>query len=110
MRSGHVYSKGPEVEWHDLEPRLLEALAACARVMGRFNLPLVVTSLNDSKHRQGSYHYRGAAADLRSHLVPHGDEEIVLEALKAAAQPMGGRVILEARDTPNEHYHLEILA
>jgi len=46
------------------------------------------------------------ALDLRSHHLPAGSEEVVVNELRAALG-LEYTVILEGRDTLNEHIHLQ---
>lgn len=107
MRVGTVTAKDLSVRMTDAAPELLEAIAICARVLGRHRLPAVITSLNDARHRKGSLHYIGRAADLRSKHVPRQILEAVYQELRQATG-RGVRVLLESRDSVNEHFHIEI--
>lgn len=57
-----------------LHPRLVEALFI-ADDLHRLatGKELVITSLRDGKHKTGSKHYSGEAADLRIHYLPRPD-------------------------------------
>lgn len=48
-----------------IRPELLLGLVVADRVYEGIGIEMVVTSLNDSTHKQASLHYAGAAADLR---------------------------------------------
>jgi len=68
---------------------------------------LVITSVNDGKHKPGSLHYSGNAVDIRSKTWPR---DKVLECVQTFKQsPDGSRydLIFESVGTPNEHLHLE---
>lgn len=106
--AGLVYAKDGSVRLFAVEPELLEGIAAAARVMGRHDLPLVVTSINDAHHRLNSLHYLGRAFDCRSHDLPHFDRRKVLAELKEALNDVRWDVILEGEGTENEHFHCEI--
>lgn len=106
MKPGTVTAKDSSVLLYDAVPELLEGLAGAARVFGRAGLPVIVTSLNDGRHRNGSFHYSGRAADLRSKHVARDQKGPMLEALRAE---LGERfdVLLEDVGGANEHFHLE---
>jgi len=53
-----------------IKPELLDGLLSLAVLFHQYELPLVVTALTDGVHKEGSLHYRGYAADLRSRDVP----------------------------------------
>ena len=65
-----------------------------------------VTSLLDGRHRRGSLHYVGMAADFRSRDLPEAHKEEIVSEL---ASDLGADydVILESRGRPNEHIHVE---
>lgn len=68
---------------------------------------LVVTSVNDGRHKPGSLHYSGNAVDIRSKTWPR---ERVAECVRLfRASPDGPRydLLFESPGTPNEHLHLE---
>ena len=68
--------------------------------------PLVVTSLADGKHKNTSLHYKGLAADIRSHDLNTAQKTHFSGAMKLA---LGSefQLILEDEGKANEHYHLE---
>lgn len=107
MKVGAVTVKDASVKMINAAPELLEQIAVCARVLGRHRLPTVITSLNDARHRKGSYHYVGRAADLRSQHVPRQNLDTVYQELRQATG-RAARVLLEGRGGPNEHFHLEL--
>lgn len=51
-------------------PQLLNALLQASQVYQVHSAALVITSLSDGTHKQGSLHYRGYAADLRTRDIP----------------------------------------
>lgn len=97
------------VKVKEVDPRILSAMAVAAHVWFEMAgiVNFVVTSVNDSAHRAGSYHYSGRAFDGRTHNLPNGREREVCDALQ---ERLGGefRVLLEAVGTPNEHVHCEL--
>ncbi len=71
----------------------------------------IVTSANDGKHGWGSLHYSGNALDFRTHHIPRDELDLLVKAVRRAVvddDPSNEfDVILEQRDKPNEHLHVE---
>lgn len=65
-----------------------------------------ITSMCDSIHGEHSFHYWCMAFDGRSKHLEDSEKDAVLEELKRRIGP-GWDIILEARNTTNEHFHLE---
>lgn len=107
MFPGHAYQKDNTVRFWQTPPEVLEALAKATAIYGSFNLPLVVTSMNDAKHRIGSLHYVGRAFDLRSKTVPRDKLDRLVQSLRRELGPRFD-VILEKRDMDGEHIHVEL--
>ncbi len=63
-----------------------------------------ITSLNDGKHKEGSFHYKFLAVDLRS--KDHLDPTMWYEKIKRTLAPQY-QVIFEDKGGPNEHIHIE---
>ncbi len=89
-------------------PQIWAAINLAAGVWTTHGAPeLVVTGLNDGRHRTTSLHYAGAAADLRTKSLP------TAEAKRAAVSELSQRlgrhfdVVLEDLDGRNEHAHVE---
>jgi hypothetical protein len=105
--SAMIYLKH-SVKLRLLQPQLVLALQVADAIWRRHDvLDCVITSANDSQHSAASLHYKGLAADLRSRNIPNvAVKEQILAELREA---LGGDfdVLLEALDTPNEHFHLE---
>lgn len=53
------------VNMYLMHPYMLGLLSICAEIYASYGLALVVTSINDSKHSEKSYHFDGFAFDLR---------------------------------------------
>jgi hypothetical protein len=94
------------VRFRKLIPEIYLILPVIDEVFLNHSLDAVITSGNDSTHMQGSLHYVDRALDLRSHHLPAGSEEVVVNELRAALG-LEYTVILEGRDTLNEHIHLQ---
>jgi len=93
------------VRFRKLIPEIYLILPVIDEVFLNHSLDAVITSGNDSTHMTGSMHYVDRALDLRSHHLPAGSEEVVVNELRAALG-LEYTVILEGRDTLNEHIHL----
>lgn len=103
----------PEVKVGGLQPELVLGLLVARDVYAGHGFPLVITAVRDGKHKEGSLHYTGFAADLRApsrYLA--GDTNInktVAAEVKAALGP-DYDVVVEGDDTPGAtaaHIHLE---
>jgi hypothetical protein len=73
---------------------------------------LVVTSVNDSKHKDGSLHYRGFAVDLRlpsrcGCVVAGGDADRGIHSELVASLGPSFDVLLEDPGGPAGHIHVE---
>ena len=68
--------------------------------------PVVVTSVLDGEHMDGSLHFRGRAMDLRAKHIAEHHRDIALAALR---KNLGTEfdVLLEGRGTDNVHFHVE---
>ena len=98
----------PGVSLRSLCPQIVLALLVAESLWRGLGTELVVTSVSDGLHRRGSLHYAGAAADLRTHNLPHAVKESTRDRLwQALGSSEAWDVILEAVGTPNEHIHLE---
>ena len=76
-------------------------------VFASFGVPLVVTSVNDGKHSDASWHYKGRAFDARTKYEElNGRETELRDALKEALRD-DFDVVMEAIGTDNEHLHTE---
>jgi hypothetical protein len=84
-----------------VRPEVLLGLHLADDVYRRRGFELVVTSLLDGKHSEGSLHYLGLAADLRTRDIPAVERHSMREALE---QALGEEwdVVLEA-----DHMHIE---
>lgn len=89
-----------------MQPELMLGLQILAPVVQRFLPEMVVTSICDGDHMEGSLHYKGLAADIRTYIAAQGDiREGTLKQLRdACAVALGPDwdVILE-----KDHLHVE---
>lgn len=107
-----------------VDPRLWKGILEFHRVrQGLTPLELTITSLEDGVHRgtsgydsqasppSNSRHYLGLAVDIRSKDLDTQDKDTLLLdatlALSGLGEPLGYYLILEAKGTDNEHFHLQ---
>jgi hypothetical protein len=98
-----------------VRPRSLVILAAAGNVhatMVADDVPgtppdLVVTSGNDSTHRDRSRHYDDRALDFRSKTFAHPSTKRIFMNRLRGRLGQHYDVILEDEDGPNEHFHVE---
>lgn len=106
MSGGRISFKSAAVRAAGMSPKVFHAIARAGDLYSSRGLNLVVTSLNDGEHRQGSRHYSGDAADLRTHNVPPALRPVLAAELAKALGP-GYLVLLEKPGEPSEHIHVE---
>jgi hypothetical protein len=96
----------PGVRLQLLQPQMLIALQVVEEEFSRFSTDTVVTSANDSTHKEGSYHYAGRAFDFRTKHAS-GIAGGIVGAIKQRLGPLGFDCIWEGQNTDNEHLHIE---
>ncbi len=93
-----------------LTPEIYKVLPYLDTIFHVYGVDCVITSANDSTHipssGKPSRHYSDYALDLRSHHLPVSAKDKLLTELRNTLGP-DYQVILESRNSPNEHYHLE---
>lgn len=100
--------KEPLVRAYQIAPQVFAALAKADGIWISLGAAeLVVTSLNDGSHSTGSLHYKGLAADLRTHNLPSPQARVEAWRRLKAALGSAYDVLHEHVGTPNEHVHLE---
>ncbi len=89
------------VKARGLQPEILLAIFEAREVYKTFHAELVITSLLDGKHMEGSLHYKGLAVDIRTSNLSGQTRPIAAARLKSA---LGAEydVILE-----KDHIHIE---
>jgi len=90
----------------DLAPQMvLAAVVVDSIYTANGNLECWITSANDSKHSERSWHYKGRALDFRTKTYA-GDR---VELLNEVKEDLGADfdVLLEGLGTDNEHLHVE---
>lgn len=66
----------------------------------------VITSANDSKHSDNSFHKKDGALDFRTHILSDSQKDYVLSEMKRRLNDSYD-ILLEGRGTSNEHFHIE---
>lgn len=94
------------VRFRALRPEIYSILPVLDAVFSFHGQDCVITSANDKLHKPGSLHYVDKAIDLRSHDLPSGSEQVIVNEIREAIG-QDYDVIFEDQDTPNEHIHLE---
>lgn len=97
------------VSLKDLQPQMLVAILLAEQILSEIcgpTVPLVVTSVNDGIHKDGSYHYKGRAFDIRTRHT--GMARTFEQALKKELGHLGFDVVLEDFGGENEHIHVEL--
>lgn len=84
-----------------LKPEALLAIAISDGIFTKYLVDCVLTSVTDSKHGRGSFHYLGFAFDLRSRDLTESQKHQVLADLKDALDDEFD-VVLEST-----HFHIE---
>lgn len=90
-----------------VKPELLFALMAIDSVFRERGVEMVVTSITDGKHMQGSLHYVGMAADIR--LPPLSLTQYILRQMRMSlgGNPDDNRVGEYDVVLENDHIHVE---
>lgn len=91
----------PGVRINGMRPELLLGVVIAQGVYALKNRTMTITSCIDGKHRTGSLHYAGCAVDLRTHDLPAGEAEEILNLLKSALGSDFDAVL------EKDHIHLE---
>jgi hypothetical protein len=95
------------VHLKDLQPQTVLAMLIVNGIYEKRGLECVITSVNDGKHIDASWHYKGRAFDVRTKQAAlDGKERELCDEIQAALGP-DFDVVLEAVGTPNEHIHVE---
>lgn len=97
----------PGTKLKDLAPQIVLAITVAEHIWWNAGqTTLVLTSVNDSKHKEGSFHYRGLAVDLRIKTMPQKLRAVAVRQLKEA---LGSQfdVLHEGIGADWEHVHIE---
>jgi len=95
------------VRFINLTPVLAYILSAVLEADKYFPEDMVITSVNDSKHSEGSAHYRDEAIDLRCNDRPYEVDMALCRFLELKLGPKF-LVLYESKGTPNEHIHVQL--
>ena len=93
-----------------LVPQMVLAAIVVEGVMRGYGVECVITSANDSTHGTGSLHHRDnlcRALDFRTHFAALNGLEDSLRATVKDALGCDFDVVLEDKDGPEEHLHIE---
>lgn len=91
------------VKLNTLRPEILPALQCAMYVYAFYGKKITVTSTNDSKHQEGSLHYKDLAFDLRVLNIPEASVRNKIVAKMKQFLGADYDVILE-----KDHIHCEI--
>lgn len=100
----------PGVKLTGLQPQTVLAICIADGVFSRRGVECVITSGNDGMHKEGSFHYRGLAADFRlKHIVNPEERRRVVAEIRANCGTLGTQydVLHEGAGTDREHCHVE---
>ena len=104
------------VRMTSLCPQIVLALAVCEEIFNRVaqykpfvgnpaeDQTMVITSLNDGRHGNNSWHYKGRAVDLRTKNITNG-QEVYMEIFKQLNDDFD--ILFEDIGGVNEHIHIE---
>ena len=62
------FKRGTKIS--NIRPELILAILVAEGVYSKYNVDLVITSVNDGKHSFNSLHYSGSAVDIRTRNLP----------------------------------------
>lgn len=97
----------PGVRLSGLMPQTVLGMLVVDGIYEKHGVECVITSVNDSKHSDKSWHYRGGAFDVRTKQASlDGKEQQLRDEVKAALGE-DFDVVIEAVGTDNEHLHVE---
>lgn len=95
------------VDLTGLVPQMCVASQVAEHVYVMYGSEVVITSGNDSEHRDGSQHYEGKALDIRTkHL--HVTRKVKQSIADNIANRLGDQyfILFHRIGTPNEHIHM----
>lgn len=93
-----------------LQPQLVLGLMVADSIFRRYEVELVITSLNDGVHGSKSKHYEGAGGDLRTKHIVGPERKTTIENILADMRDALGPdfdIVLEHFGEENEHIHME---
>lgn len=87
---------------------MLYRLEQFHRIFAGFPTNLTITSINDSKHMEGSRHYTDEAIDIRSHNFESREQKLDFKMRFNDFLGPKFTVLLESEGKPNEHFHVQV--
>lgn len=90
-----------------VQPELLLGIVIFKSVLDKYNVDTIVTEVTGGKHMEGSLHYKGFGADIRSKHIKTATAKYKI--LEESREALGTEfdVILESEGAINEHFHIE---
>jgi len=92
----------PGVRVFGLRPEMVLALVICESIYRKHGVEVVITAGIEGKHKRGSFHYAGAAADIRIWNLPETVQPVSVRNEIADALGPDFDVVLES-----DHIHVE---
>lgn len=103
-----VERKDATVNTENLVPELMTALAKIGRVhLDLFDKPLVITSANDGKHKNGSKHGVNRAVDARMTDKDQEEQSLFLDVLMHFDKKLKLMLFDERQLPGSDHVHIE---
>lgn len=103
-----VRVKSDAVRIGSLDPAMAVAIAAVAAAARDLGLPQpVITSGNDSRHRDGSLHYSGQALDFRGNNITIAQGRALRDAVQASLGSQFDVIFETFTNASNNHLHVE---
>ena len=92
-----------DVDLRGMQPQILVAMIAAERIYQEAGRELMITSVTDGKHMEGSLHYKGHAVDMRTTAVgiPAETVQRIAAKVKSALGPQFDVVV------EGDHLHVE---
>lgn len=92
----------PGVRVFGLRPEMVLALTICESIYRKYGVEVVITAGIEGKHKRGSFHYAGDAADIRIKNLPPEVSTVHVRDEIADALGTDFDVVLES-----DHIHIE---
>lgn len=99
--------KDSSIGLQSLTPQLLLGLMVIEGAFIECGENVIITSLNDGKHSDGSSHYRGMGLDVRSKWLTTNKRQILEACKEALGHNPDFYIALENEGKDNEHFHLQ---
>lgn len=99
--------KSGSIRVRDIRPELVMALQIIDSIYKIYaGAECTITSINDGKHKAGSLHYKGKAADVRTKGHPQVAMQRIVKTAKALLDAEFD-IVWEDVGLDNEHLHIE---